>query len=140
MLPSLQMKGLFRRQSHKYVNNYHKNLIFICKLFDSANILQESIHFRLFPFSLMGEAVIWLRELPEGSITLRVEFMKAFLIGSFLCRGCLNLGMKSLFLSNCVDSFFIRHGLHLRKYFYKALIMSYQKSYFYRSSTSHWIL
>lgn len=68
MLQFLDMIGLFGVQSHEDANLNLKNFIEVCTPFDVAHIYKESIRFRLFPFSLMGERMLWLRSLPAGFI------------------------------------------------------------------------
>lgn len=79
MLHLLQMKGLFGGQPSEDVNRHMKNFLEICQPFNITNISQKSIRLRLFPFSLTGEATMWLEELPLRCITSWQELTEAFL-------------------------------------------------------------
>lgn len=73
------MKGLFGGLSNNDANWQIRNFVEICQLFNITNISQESIRMRLFPFFLMGEAMDWLDELSQGSITSWDELIKTFI-------------------------------------------------------------
>ena len=79
MLNLLQMRGLFGGHATEDAHEHLKNITEICAPFNIANISQESMRLRLFPFSLMGEARTWFKELPPGSITSWGELQDAFL-------------------------------------------------------------
>lgn len=78
MLYMLQIKGLFGGQVHKDPNQYLKNFVEVYAPFDIPYITKDSIRLRLFPFSLMGEAVLWLRTLPTGLSHLRSSLQMPF--------------------------------------------------------------
>ncbi|GKA18872.1 reverse transcriptase domain-containing protein [Tanacetum coccineum] len=46
---------------------------------DSIRIKEEAVMLRTFPFSLSGEAKIWLNELDDGTITSWNELREAFI-------------------------------------------------------------
>ncbi|GKA18870.1 reverse transcriptase domain-containing protein [Tanacetum coccineum] len=48
-------------------------------IFDSIRIKEEAVMLRTFPFSLSGEAKIWLNELEDGTITSWNELREAFI-------------------------------------------------------------
>jgi len=55
----------------------------MCSPFSLKDILQESIPLQFFPFSLMGEATIYLAELPRKSILSWEELTESFYLRFF---------------------------------------------------------
>ncbi|KAJ9547373.1 hypothetical protein OSB04_019916 [Centaurea solstitialis] len=59
-----------------------ESFIDFCDLFKTENTANDTIHLRLFPFTLVGEAKAWLRSLEPSSIAtwedLRSKFMSRF--------------------------------------------------------------
>lgn len=79
ILHFLQMNEFFRGKAHEVANLYLNNFVSGCLPFDIAYITQKSILLCIFPFSLMGKEVLWLRSLFVGSITSCAELIEAFL-------------------------------------------------------------
>lgn len=76
------MNGLFSVQPHEDANLYLKNFIDGCLLFDIAHISKEFVWLRIFPFSLIGNAVLWLWD-TYGLFNPYIELTKAFLYQFF---------------------------------------------------------
>lgn len=67
-LISLNEMTLWRKRSRRSTQSSQK-LYWYVLFFNFENIRQESIHMRLFSFSLTGEFTTWLAEFTDGSIT-----------------------------------------------------------------------
>lgn len=79
MMHLLNMKRLYGGLDHEDPNQHLKNFTEICSVYRLPGVSQEAMRLRLFPFSLTREATVWLRELPNESITCWGELTAAFL-------------------------------------------------------------
>lgn len=69
ILQLLLIKGLYGGLDHKDSHENIRNFVDVSGPFSFKNVSQESVHFRLFPSYLMGEACKGLAELQRYSIT-----------------------------------------------------------------------
>ncbi|GKB17933.1 reverse transcriptase domain-containing protein [Tanacetum coccineum] len=70
-----QFDGRIRSDPHRHV----ADILEISNLFKYGENQEEQVMLRTFPFSLSGEAKIWLNELDEGTITSWNEMREAFI-------------------------------------------------------------
>ncbi|XP_073061803.1 uncharacterized protein [Primulina eburnea] len=56
-----------------------ENFLSICDTIKCNGVSTDAIRLRLFPFSLQGEAMEWLRDLPAVTITKRYELVEVFM-------------------------------------------------------------
>lgn len=68
MIQLHHLKGIRGGESPEDSNTHLKGFIEVCALFNVVHISQESIWLHLYPFSLKGNMVLWLKLLPAGSI------------------------------------------------------------------------
>lgn len=77
-----KIKGFYGGQLNKDLYDHIRNFLDVCNSFTFKNVSQDSIHLRLFLFSLTDEASKWLAELPAESIAywdeLRDDFIERF--------------------------------------------------------------
>ncbi|GKC91331.1 hypothetical protein Tco_1151980 [Tanacetum coccineum] len=66
MIRDNQFDGRIRFDPHRHIADFLE----ISNLFQYGENQEEAVKLRTFPFSLSGEAKIWLNELDEGTITL----------------------------------------------------------------------
>ncbi|KAK5776566.1 hypothetical protein PVK06_044526 [Gossypium arboreum] len=64
-------------------NAHLANFLEFCDTFKINGISDDSIHLRLFPFSLRNKAKQWLNSLPRGSIIIWEQMTKNFLLKYF---------------------------------------------------------
>ncbi|XP_073137043.1 uncharacterized protein [Henckelia pumila] len=69
IIQMIQMQVRFGRTPSEDLNAHLEQFLSICDTFKFNGLTSETVRLRLFPFSLQGEAIEWLRDLPEGSIT-----------------------------------------------------------------------
>ena len=62
---SVQFHGLRDEDPHSHLIKFSR----VCNTFQINGVTTEAISLRLFPFSLSGQAAIWLDSLPNGAIT-----------------------------------------------------------------------
>ncbi|XP_075496446.1 uncharacterized protein LOC142533519 [Primulina tabacum] len=60
-------------------NAHLENFLSICDTIKRNGVSTDAIRLRLFPFSLQGEAMEWLRDLPAGSITTWEGLVEVFM-------------------------------------------------------------
>ena len=82
MIHLLNLKGVFAEIPMDDPNMHVMNFVGVCTSYNLPGVDQEAIRLRLFPFSLTGEATLWLAELPRRYITtwqeLRNQFLERF--------------------------------------------------------------
>lgn len=74
MILENQFDGRIRSDPHRHIADFLE----INNLFQYGENQEEAVKLRTFPFSLSGEAKIWLNELNEGTITTWEEMREAF--------------------------------------------------------------
>ena len=74
----IQLLPSFHFLDHENPNDYVKTFKDICATFKFQNFSEESIHLRLFPFSLQGKARAWLDSNMLGSITSWESLLSKF--------------------------------------------------------------
>jgi hypothetical protein len=74
----IQMLPSFYGLDHENPYSHVKKFINICATTEFQNFSEESIHLRLFPFSVHDRAEEWLDSNTPGSITSWEEFLKQF--------------------------------------------------------------
>ncbi|GJX65519.1 retrovirus-related pol polyprotein from transposon TNT 1-94 [Tanacetum coccineum] len=74
MIRENQFNGKFRSNPYRHIVNFLE----ISNLFQYGENQEEAVKLRIFPFSLSGEAKIWLNELNEETITTWGELREAF--------------------------------------------------------------
>ena len=79
MIQLLNSRGLFTGLPSEDPNQHIWNFTGICAAYQLPGVSQEAIRLRLFPFSLTGEALSWLVELPDASIHSWEEMVESFL-------------------------------------------------------------
>ncbi|GKD23423.1 reverse transcriptase domain-containing protein [Tanacetum coccineum] len=70
-----QFDGQIRSNPHRYLADFLE----ISNLFQYGENQEDTVMLRTFPFSLSGEAKIWLNEIDEGTITSWNELREAFI-------------------------------------------------------------
>lgn len=94
MIQLLNLKGVFISLPTDDANMYIINFVRIFTLYNLPEVSQKAIRLRLFLFSLMREATLWLDELPRGSITTWNELRTQFFDRLFLPSRMLQLKNK----------------------------------------------
>ena len=74
MIRENQFDGRIRSNPHQHIVDFLE----ISILFQYGENQEEVVKLRTFPFSLSGEAKIWLNELNEGTITTWEKIREAF--------------------------------------------------------------
>ncbi|XP_073016723.1 uncharacterized protein [Primulina eburnea] len=69
IIQMIQMQVKFGGAPSEDPNAHLENFLSICDTIKCNGVSTDAIRLRLFPFSLQGEAMEWLRDLPAGSIT-----------------------------------------------------------------------
>ncbi|XP_073041875.1 uncharacterized protein [Primulina eburnea] len=69
IIQMIQMQVKFGGAPSEDPNAHLENFLSICDTIKCNWVSTDAIRLRLFPFSLQGEAMEWLRDLPAGSIT-----------------------------------------------------------------------
>ncbi|XP_035839930.1 uncharacterized protein LOC110884417 [Helianthus annuus] len=72
---SVQFHGLRDEDPHAHLTRFGR----VCSTFRLTGVTEEAIHLRLFPFSLIDQAAIWLDSLPQGAITTWNDLQSKFL-------------------------------------------------------------
>lgn len=79
MIQLLHLKGAFSGLKTDDENMYLSNFIGMCTSYTIPWVNQKALRLQLFPFMLIGEVLLWLGELPRGSIITWNEILKQFL-------------------------------------------------------------
>ncbi|XP_075515330.1 uncharacterized protein LOC142549969 [Primulina tabacum] len=69
IIQMIQLQVKFGGSPSEDPNAHLENFLSICDTIKCNGVSTDAIRLRLFPFSLQGEAMEWLRDLPAGSIT-----------------------------------------------------------------------
>ncbi|XP_073019357.1 uncharacterized protein [Primulina eburnea] len=69
IIQMIQLQVKFGGSPSEDPNAHLENFLSICDTIKCNGVRTDAIRLRLFPFSLQGEAMEWLRDLPAGSIT-----------------------------------------------------------------------
>ncbi|GJV96918.1 hypothetical protein Tco_1548495 [Tanacetum coccineum] len=80
MIRDNHFDGRIRSDPHRHVADFHE----ISNLFQYDENQEEAVMFRIFPFSLSGEANTWMNELDEGTITSFHQLSHETLIEAWL--------------------------------------------------------
>jgi hypothetical protein len=84
----IQLLLSFHGLDHESPYGHTKNFTDICTTFKFQNFSEESVHLRLFPFSLQGRARAWLDSNTPGSITSWKSLLTKFYSKFFLDVSC----------------------------------------------------
>ncbi|XP_073153886.1 uncharacterized protein [Henckelia pumila] len=79
IIQMIQMQVRLGGASSENPNAHLEQFLSICDTFKFNGVTADAIRLRLFPFSLQGEAIEWLRDLPEGSITTWDGLVEVFM-------------------------------------------------------------
>lgn len=86
MIQLLNLKGMFSCLPTDYENMHIINFMQSCTSYNLPRLSLKAIQLRLFTFTLIGKATIWLDEIPHGSITtgneLRTQLLDQFVFPS----------------------------------------------------------
>ncbi|XP_065864775.1 uncharacterized protein [Euphorbia lathyris] len=75
----IQQTGLFGGEAHESPNDHLDRFLMCADTARTNGVPQDAARLKLFPFSLTGQALEWLRTLEPGSITTWVGLEKEFL-------------------------------------------------------------
>ncbi|XP_075482860.1 uncharacterized protein LOC142523099 [Primulina tabacum] len=79
IIQMIQLQVKFGGSPSEDPNAHLKNFLSICDTIKCNGVSTDAIRLRLFPFSLEGEAMEWLRDLPVGSITTWDGLIEVFM-------------------------------------------------------------
>ncbi|XP_073130778.1 uncharacterized protein [Henckelia pumila] len=79
IIQMIQMQVRFGGTPSEDPNAHLEQFLSICDTFKFNGVTSDVVRLRLFPFSLQGEAIEWLRDLPEGSITTWNGLVEVFM-------------------------------------------------------------
>lgn len=83
IIQGLDQNGLFSGRKHDDPTEHLRNFVQTCHLYNSAHCTEESLHLRVFSYSLSGKAKAWLNKLPKNSIHTREELVRKLLTKFF---------------------------------------------------------
>lgn len=78
ILHMIQMKGVSDSLVHDVPHKHMQKFVDMCSPFSFEESAQESMRLRLFPFSLIGEAIKWLADLSRDSKPSWEEITETF--------------------------------------------------------------
>ncbi|XP_073067285.1 uncharacterized protein [Primulina eburnea] len=79
VIQMIQLQVKFGGAPSEDPNAHLENFLLICDTIKCNGVSTDAIRLRLFPFSLQGDAMEWLRDLPAGSITTWDGLVEVFL-------------------------------------------------------------